>query len=198
MKHLKLFFIAFLITSSVFAQDILVLRNGNEIKSKVLEITPTEIKYNKYDSKSSVLITILKSEVFMIKYEDGTKDLFSETKKVEQKKIEEPNSEDLFQKGQDDSYQYYSNAGPGTGTLFTTLFAGGIVGLIPAIICSSTTPSDNNLNYPNYELIKNIDYKKGYTMQSKKIKSRKVWANWGAGVAVNILSYLVYINVVHK
>jgi hypothetical protein len=59
------------------AQDIIVLRNGDEIKSKVIEITPTEIKYKKFDNLGGPTIDILKSDVFMIKYANGTKDVMA-------------------------------------------------------------------------------------------------------------------------
>lgn len=60
------------------AQDLLMLRSGDEIKAKVMEITNTEIKYKKYDNVNGPTISINKSEVFMIKYENGAKDVFKE------------------------------------------------------------------------------------------------------------------------
>lgn len=59
-----------------FAQDIIINRNGDEIKAKVLEITPNEVKYKKHDYLTGPTITIVKQEVFMIKYANGTKDVF--------------------------------------------------------------------------------------------------------------------------
>ncbi|GHV48798.1 hypothetical protein FACS1894181_05590 [Bacteroidia bacterium] len=48
-----------------------------EIISKVLKVGTTEVKYKKYGSESGPTYTEAKSAIFMIKYEDGTKDVFS-------------------------------------------------------------------------------------------------------------------------
>jgi len=60
-----------------FIQDIIVKHNGEEIKSMVLEITPDLIKYIDYNrtDKPSRVINI--SEVYMIKYRNGTSEMFS-------------------------------------------------------------------------------------------------------------------------
>lgn len=81
--------------SSLCAQDTITLKNGEEIEAKVLEITPDIIKYKKFNNLDGPTISILKSEVFMIKYENGTKDVFGvedkepiKTPDVEYKKID--------------------------------------------------------------------------------------------------------------
>ena len=53
--------------------DILVLKNGDEVKAKVLEISPIEIKYKKCNMPEGPLYVVKKSDVFMIKYANGTK-----------------------------------------------------------------------------------------------------------------------------
>jgi hypothetical protein len=60
----------------LMAQDIIVKHDGAEIAAVVTEITGSEIKYKMPDR--SVVYTIGKSEVFMIKYANGTKDVFTE------------------------------------------------------------------------------------------------------------------------
>jgi hypothetical protein len=57
------------------AQDVMVKYDGTEISSVVTEITDSEIKYKM--PNRSVGYTISKSEVFMIKYANGTKDVFT-------------------------------------------------------------------------------------------------------------------------
>lgn len=59
-----------------------------------------------------------------------------------------------------------------------------ILGLIPAIACSSSEPSDENLRYKNSELMKNADYNRAYTEQAHKIKKKKIWSAFGIGSAV--------------
>ena len=55
--------------------DILVLKNGDEVKAKVLEISPIEIKYKKCNMPDGPLYVVKKSDVFMIKYANGTKEV---------------------------------------------------------------------------------------------------------------------------
>lgn len=61
------------------AQDIIICRNGDEIESKILKISKTEIEYKKWSNQDGPTYTLEKSEVFMIKYPNGDKDLFKET-----------------------------------------------------------------------------------------------------------------------
>lgn len=61
------------------AQDVLIKRNGDEIEVKVLEINLNEIRYKRFDNLEGPVISILKSDVFMIKYENGTRTTFTET-----------------------------------------------------------------------------------------------------------------------
>jgi len=58
------------------AQDIIIKKNGEEIQAKVEEVGTTEVKYRKFGNEASPLYAVLKSELFMIKYENGSKDVF--------------------------------------------------------------------------------------------------------------------------
>ena len=56
--------------------DILVFKNGDEVKAKILEVGTSEVKYKKIDNINGPTFSCLKSELFKIKYENGTKDVF--------------------------------------------------------------------------------------------------------------------------
>jgi hypothetical protein len=60
-----------------FAQDMIILKTGDEIKSKVLEITPDLVKYTKWENQEGPSYSTNKSDIFMIKYANGTKDVFN-------------------------------------------------------------------------------------------------------------------------
>ncbi len=77
-KALMLFCCIFF-TGHVFSQDIIFLKTGDEIKSKVLEITSDQIKYKKWDNPDGPTYSTPKSDVFMIKYKNGSKDVFETT-----------------------------------------------------------------------------------------------------------------------
>jgi hypothetical protein len=59
------------------AQDIITLKNGDEIKAKVQEIGISDVKYKKFENVTGPTYTIMKTEIFMIKYENGEKDVFN-------------------------------------------------------------------------------------------------------------------------
>jgi len=78
MKKTLLTLLAFFMLLASQAQDILTKRNGEELNVKVLEITLNEVKYKRFDYLEGPTISILKSDVFMIKYENGSKTIFTE------------------------------------------------------------------------------------------------------------------------
>ncbi len=60
----------------IFSQDIITLRTGDEIKAIVSEIDRNIIRYKKFENQAGPLYTVDKEAVFMIKYENGTRELF--------------------------------------------------------------------------------------------------------------------------
>jgi hypothetical protein len=71
----KIYILAILIFAfgvfSAAAQDLIVLRDGNMIEAKVEEISPTEIRYRRFDNLNGPMIVINKSDVFSIRYQNG-------------------------------------------------------------------------------------------------------------------------------
>jgi len=90
----------------------------------------------------------------------------------------------MYQQGILDARRLYParNTGAG-GTLFTSLILDPVLGLVPAIICSSHPPKTSNLGVENADLLYNEEYMKGYTEEAHKIKKKKVWIGYGAGSA---------------
>lgn len=59
--------------STTFAQDLLILKSGKELKVKIVEDGPEIIKYREFEDPSGPLYTIAKSNVASIRYEKGSK-----------------------------------------------------------------------------------------------------------------------------
>jgi len=77
MKRFTFFLVVlFAFSLSGFGQDILIKSNGDEIRAKVLEVGIDIIKYKMYDNPDGPLYNISKKDVFMIKYENGSKETF--------------------------------------------------------------------------------------------------------------------------
>ena len=64
------------LASPARAQDLLTKRTGEETAVKVVEITPSEVKYRRTDNPDGPLISVWRSEVFQIRYANGTTESF--------------------------------------------------------------------------------------------------------------------------
>ncbi len=176
--------------TNCFSQDIITKKTGEDIQAKVVEITTSDIKYRKFDNLDGPLYILMKSEVLMIRYSNGSKDIFNETQSEAKQNTpssekQPPPSADLSMQGSQDAKTYYKGKNSGAGwTAATTIVLSPFFGLIPAISCSSSKPSDDNLNYRDPDLMKDYTYNRAYKEQAHKIKKRKVWANYGFSSAV--------------
>lgn len=180
-----------LLLSNVYAQDIITKKTGEDIQSKIIEVGHDEVKYKKFDFQDGPTYTLLKSEIFLIRYENGTKDIFNTTNKDKSELNFDPSSDNLFRKGEADASLYYKgHRGAGTGVLITSLLSP-IVGLIPAIATSASKPRYKSLGFPNEKLMENPDYFMGYTKKAKRIKQGKVWLNWGVALSVNVAAVVI-------
>ncbi|MBI4645518.1 MAG: hypothetical protein HY738_02715 [Bacteroidia bacterium] len=76
MKTIILTIFSTFLINIIFAQDTILFKNMDEIKAKVIEISPNVIRYKIFDDLDGPDIIVNKSEVFMIKYQNHTKDVF--------------------------------------------------------------------------------------------------------------------------
>jgi hypothetical protein len=76
----------FSINYSAYSQDIILLKTGEEIKAIVSEIDKDLIKYKKFENPTGPVYSLKSTEVFMITFENGTKEIFN--KEPEQKLTE--------------------------------------------------------------------------------------------------------------
>ena len=65
-----------------YAQDVILLKNGNELNGKVIETSLNEIKYRKAENINGPLISIATENVYSIKYENGIIDTINHTLKI--------------------------------------------------------------------------------------------------------------------
>lgn len=71
------FILVMLVTGAVMAQDVITLKNGDEINGKVTKVTPTEIEYKLASNPDGPTYTKPVADIFMVKYENGQKDVFN-------------------------------------------------------------------------------------------------------------------------
>ncbi len=182
MKKVLFILIATIAYNTIsFAQDVITKRNGTDIISKVLEVTATEVKYKAIDNLEGPTFTALKSEILMIRYSNGSKDVFEEEKL---QTTVEPKI-NMCNKGKEDSRVFYRGQGSGSGwTIATTILLSPVIGVIPAAISSSSEPSMEKLNYPDSDLMRNSEYSNCYIEQATKKKKSKIWSSFGVSSAI--------------
>ena len=88
-----------------FSQDIILKKSGDEIAAKIIEIGTTEIKYKDFGTDEGPILTLLKSDIFMIKYKNGAKEIFVEEETESTTLYSE---EELLAKGKQDATINYT------------------------------------------------------------------------------------------
>lgn len=79
MKKATLIFAVMLIAAArSFAQDVMTMKNGDEVNVKIMEVDPDVVKYKKSNNLDGPTYTESKSNIFMIKYKNGSKDVFKQ------------------------------------------------------------------------------------------------------------------------
>lgn len=191
MKKMFAFIIALIsLENLVIAQDVITKSNGEELKVKVLEVTQSEVKYKRFDQQDGPIFTISKSDIFMLKYQNGAKDMFGESAKSQNS---DSKKDEMTQKGKEDAKTFYKGKKSGAGwTSAATIVFSPVLGVIPAAICASSEPDEENLNMPDAKLMKNNEYNNAYTQQAHKTKKKKIWKSFGisSGIWVGLLLLL--------
>jgi len=91
LLKILLIFTLCLISINTNAQDIITKKDGTDIKAKVIEMTTTVIKYKRFENQSGPVISVKKSDVLMVRYENGTKDVFEDIVSNKNKNTDEDN-----------------------------------------------------------------------------------------------------------
>lgn len=81
MKKL-IFLLTMCVVFNLSAQDIIVKRNGDELQCRILEVSKNEVKYKRWVNLDGPAFSEKKSDIFMIKYENGEKDVIAHSSPV--------------------------------------------------------------------------------------------------------------------
>lgn len=71
MKRFALIIAAMLIGYAAFAQDIITMRDGKEIRARITAIGTDTITYTLYDEDNGIAYTMMKADAVLIRYENG-------------------------------------------------------------------------------------------------------------------------------
>lgn len=119
--------------------DEIILKNGDELRVKVIEIAETIIKYRRCDNLNGPIYSIPKADVFLIKYPNGTRDVFVDNEKSASNQDSSEKNETLVDKksSQDRKSEIDREQQPKKGSgLGTASFILSLLGLIFLIIAT--------------------------------------------------------------
>lgn len=102
---LTLLLIFLVFTKVSFAQDIIVLKDGSTILSKIIEIGVSEIKYKKWSNIEGPDYVLLKNDILSINYPNGDRDIFGDSQEKRAVSVNEEvnNTTDLIKENIPDS-----------------------------------------------------------------------------------------------
>ena len=198
--------LAFLCSSfALWSQDLIVLRNDQEIISEVISIDKWYITYRISGVETGVEeVKIPKVDISYIVFQDGMKQFFSANDAPPLIVLESgevvPDSiydGDAYQLGVEDAKEYYNKKAPFWGTLGATAFypiAGIFTGLITGVVVGAIPPSIDATEVPNPALFTaNNSYAAGYRDQAHKHKVKEVVKGFGVGAALQGVFIIIIV-----
>lgn len=184
----------FIVFNFLNAQDLIILKNGDEIKSKVIEIQKDKIKFRIFDDLTGAVKYINKKNVLLIKYQDGTNIVINSevnTNVNNNTEIKLMDDETIKRIAIEDARKYYS---PYSAICATSCLTASFppLGAIAAIAINQYPPNNVNLKMPvHYD--NNDIYVKHYTAEAYRVKKRKVWRSFGIYTAVYLPLFALLI-----
>lgn len=182
------------------SQDVIYKTDGTEIQSKIIELTVETIKYKSYDQPNGPIRNILLSEVFMIIYENGNREVFKKDIEVIKedeniqlgcqnneyfKKEDELSTMDKCAKGQNDADMFHGKKG--SHVVLGILFGGFAV--LGAAVTNPTPEKGINTQImsENKELFNDPSYRSCYIRQARKNNTNGALIGWGSWVLFLLL-----------
>lgn len=81
-----------LVVGGLRAQDVITLKNGEDINAKVTKIGESEIEYKKWDNQDGPVYSKKLSDVFSVKYQNGQKEVFNVQPETTNKAFRNPSN----------------------------------------------------------------------------------------------------------
>ncbi|MBD1396471.1 hypothetical protein H9Q13_04785 [Pontibacter sp. JH31] len=170
----------------VLAQDRIIKISGEELRARVLEIGLSDIQYRHPDSLQGVIRRIPKTEVFMVQFENGTKEVFeSHLPSIQVYDQRSLKPDYLYNLGKEDALKYYSGNGAMWGSAASSMVMFPL-GLAGSVAIAATPPKVDARWVSDVNLIGNPDYEKGYREQAHRRKKGKALAGVGIGVGIQL------------
>lgn len=167
------------------------------MSARILEITLQEILFQHPDSLQGMTWRIPKSEVFMVQFQDGTKEVFEQNLPASPAtKAAALTPEELRLLGREDALKYYTGSGAmwGSAASAFTMFP---IGLVGSVVIGATPPKIENHRISDVNLLQYPDYVQGYKEQAHRRKKGKVLAGVGIGVGIQLTAMMLLMAVMY-
>jgi hypothetical protein len=185
-RQIALLIFTLIVSFSAGAQDIVTLKSGDELKGKIIRLNPSTVVFMPTGINDT--ITLVRNDVLKLRYQSGTLINLIDEKEITESQVTAYDS--MYYEGVTDAaMQYKGYQGASTGVLVSGLAFP--FNIIPAIACSATRPSDENLGYTDTSKMKDPSYNAGYKNQAHKIKKKKVWINYAIGSGAMLGFYIL-------
>ena len=192
MKTIGLLFIAFCLAfcQPVFAQDKILLRTGDEMLVKVLEVSPDSVQYIHWaDSVQNPKIqTLPKSAIFSVTYQNGSRMVMPETPAEKQQTL---SNQELFELGRKDAQKNYTALGAYAGTFAASVILSPIAGLPTGAVLGFTKVPERNIKPSRPELLESPVYRAAYIKQAQKKKRTNAIAGFATVAGAYALLFTV-------
>jgi hypothetical protein len=93
MKRILIVLVTLCSVVSAFAQDLITKKDGTDIKAKITEVNTDNVKYKRSDNLNGPTYTINKSEILMIIYGNGMREIFNTEEEAPAQPKREPSQQ---------------------------------------------------------------------------------------------------------
>jgi hypothetical protein len=160
--------------------------DGDEVKARVLSITPTDIAYiPTTEPPSTDTLHLAATDVFLIRYANGTKEVVSSPTVATPALGLGRTPQEMNNQGRLDARQYFKSRGVFWGTAgatFISMPAYGLGGIATGAVIAATPPKRRNMIVPDQALLNDPNYVSGYQKQAQRQKLGKAAGGFGVGL----------------
>ncbi|MGY2131071.1 hypothetical protein ACW9KT_02500 [Hymenobacter sp. HD11105] len=184
---------------SASAQDTILRTDGDEVKARVLSITPTDITYIPItEPPSTDTLRLAATDVFLIRYANGTKEIVTSSATAAPAVGLGRTAQEMNNLGRMDARRYFKAPGAFWGTAgatFVSISAFGIGGVATGVAIAASPPKRHNMITTDQALLNDPNYLDGYQKQAQRKKWGSAAGGFGTGLATGVVVGFVALMV---
>lgn len=202
----------FLLVGIVFqvqvrAQDSLFSKKDVVTPCKILQISPIDIRYKRFDNLNGPDYVVKRADYSFVIFENRTVEYLETETELETSAIQDASppieyvkntktapTENTYYKGYLDAERFYKvRQSTGTVVTLSTLILTPLYGLIPVTIIALSKPNITSYVMLKPDEFKSPEYRLGFEQQAASMKRKRVWRNYGIVSGVYVAVYLIVL-----